>query len=241
MSHCLNCQTLLKPENKYCPNCSQSKLSLTQPFTQTASQVLHEILDVDGRLANTIKKLIFSPGLLSKEFIKGRRVSYTPPLRMYLVINLIFFVMIALIHSSINEQSSIRIAFFLFPTGTLGKLPKLMFFMLPVYAALIQVFYKNSFYVGNLIFSLHLHSFIYLMFIIIFPMEQYENKYEFLSWLQYPFWAYFICYPLIALKVMYEKSWIYTIFVYMLSFALYMGILVLGLEVIFAILKGRAD
>lgn len=89
------------------------------------------MLDIDGRLANTIKKLIFSPGLLSKEFIKGCRVSYTPALRMYLVIILLFFVMIALIHSSINQQSSIQIAFFLFPKETLDKLPKLIFFMLP--------------------------------------------------------------------------------------------------------------
>ena len=191
------------------------------------------MLDIDGRLANTIKKLIFSPGLLSKEFIKGRRVSYTPPLRMYLVISLLFFVMIALIHSSINQQSSIQIAFFLFPKETLDKLPKLIFFMLPVYAALIQLFYKNSYYVGNLIFSLHLHSFIYLTFMVIIPMDQYESKYEFLTWLQYPFWAYFTCYPLIALKVMFEKSWLYTIFVYILSFVFYMGIMALILEVIY--------
>ena len=234
MSHCKNCQTPLKPENNYCPNCSQSRLSLTQPFTKTVSQALHELLDIDGRLANTIKKLMFSPGYLSKEFIEGRRVSYTPPLRMYLVISLLFFVMIPLIQSSINHQGRVQVAIFLFPTGTIETLPKLMFFMLPVYAAMIKVFYKQSFYAANLIFSLHLHSFIYLMLMIIFPMDKYESKFEFLSWLQYPFIAYFTYYPLIALKVMYEKSWLYTIFIYILSIVLYGGILALCLEVIYS-------
>jgi len=236
MSHCQNCQTPLNPENNYCPNCSQSKLSLTQPFTKTASQALHEMLDIDGRLATTIKNLICYPGLLSKEFIKGRRVSYTPPLRMYLVLSLMFFVMISLIHTSTNQEGNVQIAFFLFPSGTLEKLPKLMLIMLPVYAALIKMFYKKSFYMGNLIFSLHMHSFIYLMFMVIFPMNQYDSKYEFLYWLQYPFWAYFAYYPLIALKVMFDKSWLYTIFVYILSFLLYMGIMGLSLEVIYSYL-----
>jgi len=234
MSQCQNCQTPLNPENNYCPNCSQSRLSLTQPFTKTASQALHEMLDIDGRLATTIKNLIFYPGLLSKEFIKGRRVSYTPPLRMYLVISLMFFVMISLIQTSANSQGNIQIAFLLFPIGTLEKLPKLMLLMLPVYAALIKIFYRKSYYVGNLIFSLHLHSFMYLMFIIVFPMNQYDKEYEILYWLQYPFWAYFTYYPLRALKVMYEKSWFYTILVYLFSFVLYMGIMGLSLEIIYS-------
>jgi len=234
MSSCHNCQTPLKPENQYCPNCSQSSLSLTQPFVKIVSEAFHEVLDIDGRLAKTLKKLIFSPGVLSKEFMKGRRVSYTPPLRLYLVISLLFFIMISLLPASINTTGSIRIGFFLFPPGTLDLLPKLMIFMLPIYAALIKIFYRKSFFVGNLIFSLHLHCFIYLMFLIIRPLEQYESTYGFLSWLINPFWLYFALYPLIALKVMYERTWLYTIYVYIISNALYLLVLALSLEVIYS-------
>ena len=232
MSQCLNCKTSLKEQSKYCSECGQSTLNLYQSFTKVAFQALHEMLDIDGRLAKTLKILFLAPGQLSKEYADGRRVRYTPPLRMYLVISLIFFVIISQIQTTTSQQTNIQVGFFLFPIGMLEQVPKLMFVMLPIYALLVQIFHRKSFYVFNLIFALHIHSLTYLMFMIILPMNQYEHSYEDLSWLQYPFIAYLICYPLIALKVMYGNSWIYTILVYVLTFGLYIASIGLGLEFI---------
>lgn len=237
MSQCLNCKTSLKEKSKYCSVCGQSTLNLYQSFTNVAFQALHEMLDIDGRLSNSLKILLFSPGRLTKEYVEGKRVRYTPPLRLYLVISLLFFVVISLIQTSINQQTHIQVAFFLFPVGMLEQVPKLMFIMLPIYALLIQLFHRKSFYVFNLIFALHVQSLTYLMLMIILPLNHYEVTNVASSWLQYSIAAYLALYPLIALKTMYGNSWTYTIFVYMLTLVLYMGSIGLGLQVIQSILS----
>ena len=232
MSQCLNCNASLKQHNKYCPVCGQSTLNLHQSFTSIAFQAIHEMLDIDGRLAKTLKMLLLFPGQLSKEYTQGRRISYSPPLRMYLVISLMFFVVISLIQTTSNQLDHIQVAIFLFPLGTLEQVPKLMFVMLPVYALIVQLFHRKSFYVFNLIFALHVHSLTYLLLMVILPMNRFENMHLILFWLQYPFIAYLAFYPLMALKTMYGNSWLYTLLVYMLTFVLYMASIGLGLEFI---------
>ncbi|MCJ8319022.1 MAG: DUF3667 domain-containing protein [Colwellia sp.] len=233
MNQCLNCKASLNQQNKYCPVCGQSTMNLHQSFTSIAFQALHEMLDIDGRLAKTLKLLLFSPGRLSKEYTEGRRMSYSPPLRLYLVISLLFFVVISLIQTTAtNQLDHIQVGMFLFPVGMLEQVPKLMFVMLPLYALIVQLFHRKTFYVFNLIFALHVHSLIYLLLIIIFPMNRFENMHLALSWLQYPFIAYLAFYPLMALKTMYGNSWLYTLRVYVLTVVLYLASIGLGLEFI---------
>jgi hypothetical protein len=55
--------------------------------------VVGDVLDVDSRVWRTLWPLAFRPGLLTQEFLRGRRASYTPPFRMYLVLSLVFFVL----------------------------------------------------------------------------------------------------------------------------------------------------
>jgi hypothetical protein len=55
--------------------------------------VVGDLLNVDSRVWRTLWPLAFRPGLLTQEFLRGRRASYTPPFRMYLVLSLAFFVL----------------------------------------------------------------------------------------------------------------------------------------------------
>ena len=57
--------------------------------------VVKETFEVDGRAAVTIKTLFRHPGKLTCEFLAGRRRMYTSPLRLYLVISISFFVLVA--------------------------------------------------------------------------------------------------------------------------------------------------
>ena len=52
--------------------------------------MFHELLDIDGRLVRTLKSMLLKLGLLSKEYCAGKRMKYTPPLRLYIVISFIF-------------------------------------------------------------------------------------------------------------------------------------------------------
>ena len=48
----------------------------------------------------------------------------------------------------------------------IDNLPLMMFLLLPVYALLLQLFYFKSFYTQHLVFLLHIHSFMFLVFSI---------------------------------------------------------------------------
>jgi hypothetical protein len=50
-----------------------------------------ELLALDGRMARTVLPFFFRPGFLTAEYLAGRRVRYSSPLRLYLLTTLLFF------------------------------------------------------------------------------------------------------------------------------------------------------
>ena len=112
-AHCRNCGAVLT--GRFCANCSQAA-DVHVPSTR---ELLHEVLEglthSDSRLWRTLKFLWFKPGKLTQEFIAGRRVTYLPPFRLYLVLSVIFFLMASLLHSRSVEV--IRLDDALAPTG----------------------------------------------------------------------------------------------------------------------------
>ena len=57
---------------------------------------LEELLDVDSRVLRSVKFLFTRPGFLTKEYVLGRRINYLPPIRIYLVASVIFFLSLTL-------------------------------------------------------------------------------------------------------------------------------------------------
>jgi hypothetical protein len=55
--------------------------------------VLGDLTNFDSRLWRTLVPLAFRPGLLTQDFLRGRRASYTPPFRMYLILSVAFFLL----------------------------------------------------------------------------------------------------------------------------------------------------
>ncbi|MFQ6610685.1 MAG: hypothetical protein ACE5D7_07795 [Fidelibacterota bacterium] len=53
--------------------------------------------------------------------------------------------------------------------GVISQLPKILFLLLPIFALLLKILYfrRKLFYVEHLIFSLHWHTFVFLLFIIL--------------------------------------------------------------------------
>jgi len=56
-----------------------------------ANDFIDDFFTLDSRLFKTIIPLLFKPGFLTLEYNKGRRVKYLPPLRMYLVLSVLIF------------------------------------------------------------------------------------------------------------------------------------------------------
>jgi hypothetical protein len=200
MTNCSNCDNPLVHQSKYCNQCGQSVLSFEKPIRPMLTEMLHETLDIDGRLLLTIKTLLLKPGLLSLAYRNGKRTSYTPPLRLYLVTSILFFLLISMLDLSNYQQS-----------GNIANLsqyyPKIMFVLLPVFALLLPLLFRRTFYLSNLVFALHIHCVAYMLFAIMLPMAAYEKSFPILVFLQTPFIIYLLVYIVLALRRYYAQNW----------------------------------
>jgi len=82
---------------RYCHVCGQEN---TVPRESFGSLVLHFFYDIthfDGKFFQSLKYLLFKPGFLSKEYVRGRRTSYLHPVRMYVFTSAIFFLVFFLL------------------------------------------------------------------------------------------------------------------------------------------------
>jgi len=86
---CANCHSTLSGE--YCAACGQRHEPHVHTLAHFAGEALESVSHADSRLWRTLWYLLARPGFLTREFFAGRRVSYLPPFRLYLVISVLFF------------------------------------------------------------------------------------------------------------------------------------------------------
>lgn len=87
---CENCGTVLA--GPYCSQCGQRHHEHpVHSFWHFLQEATEDMTHADSRLWLTLRALLFRPGALTREFLEGRRVRYLPPVRLYLVVSLLFF------------------------------------------------------------------------------------------------------------------------------------------------------
>jgi hypothetical protein len=88
-TECGNCAaTLMGP---YCSNCGQHAHESARSISALFHDAWHVVTHVDGRFWQTLYILLFKPGKLTKEYFAERRARYLPPVRLYLVLSVLFF------------------------------------------------------------------------------------------------------------------------------------------------------
>lgn len=92
---CANCGTKILPSYSYCPQCGQKNHELVAPFRHFVEELLEGIFHFDSKIVKTIRTLLFKPGLITAEFVKGKRIKYVAPLRLYIFINFFFFLLLS--------------------------------------------------------------------------------------------------------------------------------------------------
>ncbi len=91
---CANCGAPLS--GRYCSACGQRHEPHIHSVAHFAAEGFESISHADSRLWRTLWYLLARPGFLTREFFAGRRMSYLPPFRLYLVISLVFFLVVGL-------------------------------------------------------------------------------------------------------------------------------------------------
>lgn len=90
-TRCLNCDAVL--DGQYCTDCGQRHRTRMITVWELLRDVSDDLLSWDSRLWRSLRPLLLAPGKLTLEYLNGRRTYYTPPLRMYLVLSVLFFLL----------------------------------------------------------------------------------------------------------------------------------------------------
>lgn len=90
---CPNCGYPLRGDENFCPNCSQVNDERRLNIKDYFSGFFANFFSFDSKLYKTLKPLLFKPGLVSREYIEGKRKKYTNPFQLYLHITIVFFLL----------------------------------------------------------------------------------------------------------------------------------------------------
>jgi uncharacterized protein DUF3667 len=86
---CENCGN--EVTQRYCGACGQRLEAPVHSLWHFSRVATEDLTHADSRLWRTLGALLFRPGKLTAEFLAGRRARYLPPLRLYLVVSVVFF------------------------------------------------------------------------------------------------------------------------------------------------------
>ncbi len=88
-THCEDCGAEL--HGHYCSNCGQVAVDYRRSFRHVIADVAESFLNWDSKFVKTIGLLVVRPGWLTNQFVAGRRTRYLHPLRLYLLVSIVFF------------------------------------------------------------------------------------------------------------------------------------------------------
>jgi hypothetical protein len=223
----------------------------------TAREFVHELVlhyfAAEGRLWRTLRALVLQPGRLTTEYVRGRKLAYVLPLRLYLTVSVVFFLALqfaaapatarlsAAFHRSLNDgHTTFSIVDFGFaravrkpdgsfectlpgwlcrriservlqPPGELERraaslpselfshLSTAVFLLLPLFAFYLQLAYFRRTYGEHFLFALHVHSFWFLvLLVLLLPLP---------AWLKVGLQLYLLVYSIVALHAVYDSGW----------------------------------
>jgi hypothetical protein len=176
-ARCANCGAVLL--GPFCAMCGQAVKPLDPPVRHFAKEFTQELLDVDGRVPRTFRRLFLSPGFLTCEYLAGRRVPWLTPLRVYLIASVAMFGVLAatgdpggveLKFTGDSREVADRIRSFGFGSeaeirGAIAAaryawMPRVMFLLVPFFAWLVALVRRRvgRGFPAHFVFALEVHA-----------------------------------------------------------------------------------
>jgi hypothetical protein len=134
---------------------------------------LADYLAFDSKLFRSVVPLISKPGLITKEYLDGKRQQFIPPIRVFLFLSFVYFGLSFLLDTDtgatsvsfngddVSDKSIQKIS-----ESFSRNFNLVVFFFTPVLALIIMLFYrtkKRTYYVNFFVFSLHFLSFLFIL------------------------------------------------------------------------------
>ena len=201
---------------QYCPHCGQKDTSKIASVKGLIMDFLGDYFTFDSKIFKSLIPLVVNPGHLTNEYIAGKRISYIPPLRLYLFISIFFFILFA----QLNPRSSVEVAGDnisqdLFDFFIDQHMHKVLFILLPVFGGILYLMFRKTYgnYFIHFIFSLHYHAFLFIVlgvYLLITSILT-SGMYQVNQWLFVAFQLLFVLYLYSAIKKVYKKSLLSTL------------------------------
>jgi hypothetical protein len=86
---CPNCHTALA--GPWCYHCGQRGEQFHRSIWRLTAEAFEGLTDLDGRIWQTLPRLILRPGRLTRDYLIGHRASQVPPFRIFLIVLLLVF------------------------------------------------------------------------------------------------------------------------------------------------------
>ncbi|HEX6915670.1 MAG TPA: DUF3667 domain-containing protein, partial [Chitinophagaceae bacterium] len=86
---CLNCSSVVY--GRFCHICGQENVEPKESFWHLLIHFFNDLTHFDGKFFTTTRFLLFRPGFLAREYMRGRRSRYLNPIRMYIFTSAVFF------------------------------------------------------------------------------------------------------------------------------------------------------
>ena len=237
--NCSNCGANLS--GPYCSKCGQKNDSHPPTFGHFVGETAESFTHADSRLWQTLWLLLAKPGFLTTEFFAGRRARYLPPIRLYIVLSVTFFLLLAIIPGdSEDRQAAESVVVDVdckelqyngpFKAVVQGKLregcaravkdgglglanafakniPKAMWFLLPVFAAVMLLFWwrPRRLYAEHLLFLIHNHSAVFATMTVVILIDLVLAE-SIAGFVLFPIPFYLLWYTFRGMRVYYGDS-----------------------------------
>lgn len=89
--NCLNCNA--RVFGPYCHVCGQENIEPKETALGFIVHFFNDITHFEGKFITSLRYLLFKPGFLTAEYLRGRRASYMNPVRMYVFTSAFFFIL----------------------------------------------------------------------------------------------------------------------------------------------------
>ncbi len=100
---CKSCGAKIK--QIYCGNCGQKNDDLRRSLWRLIWESLAGVFSFEGRMWRTWADLLRKPGKVAHAYANGARTTYSPPIRVYLVVSFMFFGFLAITQTNLFALS----------------------------------------------------------------------------------------------------------------------------------------
>jgi hypothetical protein len=102
--NCLNCGH--EVEKHFCPQCGQENIEVKEDAFHMVVHAVADYFHFEHKFFGTLKPLLLKPGKLTEAYVSGKRVSFIHPIRLYIFVSIVFFLVILGGQAKQNEVAS---------------------------------------------------------------------------------------------------------------------------------------